>query len=192
VDEAIKVSASIRNLGLHAPKDSEVSKLYCAVPQRFLVDPETKQFLLIDPQARLAPKRPSPIDASDHDAEVAGETPGPPRLRTHVQRSVHTSYGSGWQMILWSTISTFVEYHFDLLQTLFLGLWRKTKDRSWEDASSSVDELRKELFRESFAQNLAPVRDWNLSMLCTALEDAVHCASGALPQGTARAICENF
>ena len=63
----------------------------------------------------------------------------------------------------------FVEDHFDLLQTLFLELWRKTKDRSWEDASSSVDELRKELFRESFAQNLAPMRDWDLPMLCTAL-----------------------
>ena len=162
MDEAIKVSASIRNLGLHAPKDSEVSKLYFAVPQRFLVDPETKHFLLIDPQARLAPKRPSPTDASEHDAEVAGEDAGP-------ASPPHTRSEECAHKLRLRVANDFVEYHFDLLQTLFLELWRKTKDGSWEDASSSVDELRKELFRDSFAQNLAPVRDWNLSMLCTAL-----------------------
>jgi len=68
----------------------------------------------------------------------------------------------------------FVEDHFDLLQTLFLELCRKAKFRSWEDswggiASSSVVELREELFREIFAQNLAPMRDWDLPMLYTVL-----------------------
>jgi hypothetical protein len=137
VDEAIKVATSMSKEEW-PPKDSDVSKLCCAVPKRFLVDPVLKQFLLIDPQARLAPKRPSPIYTSEHDAELAGED------------------------------------HFDLLQTLFLELWCKAKGRSWEDswggiASSSVVELREELCREEERKMLAPLRDWDLPMLCTAL-----------------------
>jgi hypothetical protein len=93
---------------------------------------------------------------------VAGEDAGP-------ASPPHTRSEECAHKLRLRVANDFVEYHFDLLQTLFLELWRKTKDGSWEDASSSVDELRKELFRDSFAQNLAPVRDWNLSMLCTAL-----------------------
>jgi len=160
VDEAIKVAASMRKEEW-PPKSSEVSNLCCAVPKRFLFGPETKQFLLIDPQARLAPKRPSPIDTSEHDAEVAGEDvePASPTLTRKSRLRV---------------AKDFLEDHFDLLQTLFLELWCKAKGRSWEDswggiASSSVVELREELCREEERKMLAPLRDWDLPMLCTAL-----------------------
>ena len=160
VDEAIKVAASMRKEEW-PPKSSEVSNLCCAVPKRFLVDPVLKQFLLIDPQARLAPKRPSPIDTSEHDAEVAGEDvePASPTLTRKSRLRV---------------AKDFLEDHFDLLQTLFLELWCKAKGRSWEDswggiASSSVVELRAELCREEERKMLAPLRDWDLPMLCTAL-----------------------
>ena len=176
VDQATRIA---NQMGQHEwpPKAGEVVKLCRAVPGRFVVD--RTAIHLIDPQAAPAPMVPRPLDIGDGGAEPAeedGRPPSPPRTASE-ERACKRRLGA---------VNDLLHDNCELLQTLFRELWRWAKGRAWEDScggleSSSVAELQEELCRQD-RKFLAPLADWDLSMLCTAL--TAHSLKAKLEQWT--------
>jgi len=163
VDEATEI-ANKMSTQQWPPKSSDVAKLCRAVPGRFAFD--RTAIHLIDRQASPAPMRPRPLDIGDRGAANGGEDarhPSPPRTASE-ERACKRRLRA---------VNDLVHDNFELLQTLFLELWRSAKGSAWEDScggleSSSLTELQEELCRQDRSM-LAPLADWDLSKLCTAL-----------------------
>jgi len=144
------------------PQESSIERLIKAAPQRFVLDRQTKQFHLIDPDAPLAPAqaRAQPPASPPRASSPSTVAPCPEEERAMAERK--------------ATVDRMLHDSFALLRELFVSLWFQVKGEAWVDsdgwASSSAEQLMVELNRGQLpAQMLKPVADWDLPSLLTAL-----------------------
>ena len=141
------------------PQESSIERLIKAAPQRFVLDRQTKQFHLIDPDAPLAPAQ-ARAQPPASPPRASSPSTCPEEERAMAQRK--------------ATVDRLLHDSFEQLRELFVSLWFQAKGEVWVDsdgwASSSAEELMVELNRSQLpAQMLKPVADWDLTSLLTAL-----------------------